>query len=152
MRFGTSLCLLVLLNGTAFAQAALDDAGKPVPTTDPNASPTTTTVSEPPVEYGADIRIRQVIIPSGLLGLFVQKAAGGTSDTGFGLDLVRRRGDLELQLGFEYEHVTPTEGIYLKKGDNIANGDTIDYILSPEHAGTTFGWFTLEFTFLNHAP
>ena len=42
MRFATSLSLLTLLGaaGTAWGQA-LDDEGKPVPTTDPAAAPTT---------------------------------------------------------------------------------------------------------------
>src|SRR5262245_44476624 len=127
MRFGTSLCLLALTGGTAWAQAALDDAGKPVPTTDPNAAPTITASAEPKPEYGVDLRLRQVFVPKGLLGLFMDRAAGGASNTGFGVDLVRRRGDLELQLGFEFEHIEPAEGVYIKKGDNVAT-DTIDYI------------------------
>jgi hypothetical protein len=152
MRFATSLSLLTLLGtaGTAFGQA-LDDEGKPVPTTDPAASPTVL-VTEPVVEYGADLRIRQVFVPKGLIELFVDRAAGGASNTGIGIDLVRRRGNLELQLGLEFEHVQPGEGVYINSGENVAAGDQADYMLSADQAGKSLGWFTIEFTFLNHAP
>ncbi|HEY1554731.1 MAG TPA: hypothetical protein VGF94_07825 [Kofleriaceae bacterium] len=119
------------------------------------ASPTTTSTtadaSDKP-EYGVDLRLREIYLPSSLVGLFVNHAAGGASNTGFGVDFVRRRGTLELQLGFEYEHINLQEGVYVNSGDNVQNGDTVDYILNPAHAGTDFGWFTLEFTFMNHAP
>jgi hypothetical protein len=152
MRFATSLTLLTLLGlaGTASAQA-LDDEGKPVPTTDPAASPTTLETTTP-LEYGADLRLRRVFVPGWLLNLFIDKHPGGFSNTGVGVDLVRRRGNLELQLGFEFEHVQPNEGVWINSGDNVAGGDEADYLLSPDHSGKEIGWFTIEFTFLNHAP
>src|SRR5687768_17325778 len=104
MRFATSLTLLALMTGTAWSQAALDDAGKPQATLDPTASPATTETTTP-VEYGVDLRIRRVFVPKGLLNLFVDRSAGGASNTGFGVDFVRRRGNTELQLGFEYEKI-----------------------------------------------
>jgi hypothetical protein len=149
------LVTLIGLTSTAWGGAALDDAGTPQRTTDPNASPDTPATAEPKLEYGVDIRLRQVFVPQGLVELFVERAAGGSSNTGFGLDLVRRRGNLELQLGFEFEHIEPTEGVWINKGDNVSSGDEADYIVSPEHTDTgdkRLGWFTIEFTFLNHAP
>ncbi|HUS29463.1 MAG TPA: hypothetical protein VMZ53_13180 [Kofleriaceae bacterium] len=143
---------LIGLSGTAWGGAALDDAGSPQRTTDPNASPDTPATAEPKLEYGVDIRLRHVMIPQGLVELFVERAAGGSGNNGIGLDLVRRRGNLELQLGFEFEHIEPGEGVWINKGDNVAGGDEADYIISAEHAGKSLGWFTLEFTFLNHAP
>jgi hypothetical protein len=153
MRFATSLTLLTVLGvaaGTARGQA-LDEEGKPKPTTDPAVAPTNVETKGPGLEYGVDLRLRQVFIPKGLLGLFVESVPGGSSNTGLGVDLVRRRGDLELQLGFEYEHIEPHEGVWINSGDTVPT-DTVDYILNPDHAGTSFGWFTVEFTFLNHAP
>lgn len=149
MRFATGLTLLVLTTGTAFGQAALDE-GKPVPTTDPAASPNSLTTSPQP-EYGIDLRLRRVSVPQSVLELFVERAAGGAGNTGFGVDLVRRRGTIELQLGFEFEHIQPGAGVWINKGDNVANGDEADYIISADQAGTSLGWFTVEFTFLNHA-
>jgi hypothetical protein len=136
-----------------WGQAALDDdAAKPKPTTDPTASPTSLETAEPPLEYGADFRLRQVFVPSFILNLFVERHAGGASNTGFGLDLVRRRGNLELQLGFEYEKVEVGEGVWINSGDNVASGAEADYLISADRAGKSLGWFTIEFTFLNHAP
>jgi len=149
MRIGTSLTLLVLMSGTAMAQAALDDAGKPTPTVDPSAPPGSTETAEKPVEYGVDLRLRQVFVPKGLLELFVEQSAGGASNTGFGVDLIRRRGNLELQLGFEFEHLKVKDGVWISSGDNVAAGDEADYLINPD--GDQLGWFTIEFTFLNHA-
>jgi len=80
--------------------------------------------------------------------------AAGTIDTyGAGIELARRRGNLEIQLGAEAEYVQPVEGVYLDHGKNVAVGDEADFILSPAHNNNKrLGWVTLEFTFLNHAP
>jgi hypothetical protein len=152
MRFATSLTLLAFMTGGALAQPALDDAGKPQATVDPTASPGSTTTAEPAVEYGIDLRLRQVFVPSGLLNLFVERHAGGASNTGIGVDLVRRRGNLELQLGFEYEKIEVDEGVWIASGDSVAGGDEADYLLGADRAGESLSWFTIEFTFLNHAP
>src|SRR4051794_5344977 len=108
MRFASTLTL-VALTGTAWGQAALDDAGKPQRTTEATAAPDTSDVREVPLEYGVDIRLRHVVVPKGMVELFVDRAAGGASNNGIGVDLVRRRGTIELQLGFEFEHIEPEE-------------------------------------------
>jgi hypothetical protein len=148
MRFVTqSFLTFTLLSGSIVARA--DDA-TPKPTTEATARPDSPELADQ-VEYGVDVRLRQVFLPASVLGLFVEKGAGGASNGGIGVDLVRRRGDVELQLGFEYEHINVKEGVYINKGDDVAKGDTIDYILSPDgHGDSNFGWFTLEFTFLSH--
>ena len=58
---------------------------------------------------------------------------------------------VELQLGFEYERLAVGEGVWINKGENVAIGDEADYILGPDLASEKLGWFTVEFTFLNHA-
>ncbi|HLL21767.1 MAG TPA: hypothetical protein VK427_06535 [Kofleriaceae bacterium] len=139
---------MTALSGSAFAQAALDD-------TSPGATPEPgTPAAEAPdeVEYGVGLRLRNVRIPQAELELFMERAPGGTSNIGIGVDLTRRRGTVELQLGFEYENVTPAEGVYIESGKNVAGGDEADFILSPERADSSLGWFTVEFTFLNHTP
>ncbi|HTR55553.1 MAG TPA: hypothetical protein VMJ10_32975 [Kofleriaceae bacterium] len=141
---------MIAATSAAHAQGAALDSSSAAPPPPPTAGPAPDAADKP--EYGIDLRLREVYLPAGLIGLFVTRAAGGASNTGYGVDFVRRRGTLELQLGLEYEHITMQEGVYINSGDNVANGDTIDYILSPAHAGTDFGWFTLEFTFMNHAP
>jgi hypothetical protein len=154
MRLATGLTLLwvALASGSARAGAALDDDKKPVRTTDPTASPDSLTTAEDKVEFGVDIRLRSVYVPKALLELFVDRSADGAHNYGWGFDLVRRRGTVELQLGFEYEHVNVGEGVWINKGDNVAAGDEADWVQSPDHSGNNFGWFTFEFTFLNHAP
>ena len=155
MRLTTTLTLLTLTAGTSWGQAAPDDAKKaPAPTesSSSEAPPPPPLPAADKLDYGIDIRFRQVYVPKALLGLFVERSAGGASNTGVGVDFIRRRGNLELQLGFEYEHVNVGEGVWINKGDDVANGDDPDYILSPDHSGNQFGWFTIEFTFMNHVP
>jgi hypothetical protein len=152
-RFGqlcaaAAICSTVL-TGSAYAQAALDDssAAAPAATPDPAAAPAGPTNE---VEYGVGLRLRNVRIPQAELELFMETSPGGTSNFGIGVDLTRRRGNVELQLGFEFEHIQPPEGVYIEGGKNVAAGDEADYILGSSRADSSLGWFTVEFTFLNH--
>lgn len=130
--------------GTPSEPAPLPDAAAPADDTMPVAP-----VAAPPVDevrFGAGIRLRRVVIPRGLLELFVEQAATGVSGTGFGIELARRRGDFELQLGFEYEGLDGDPGIWVEKDKRPGpGGDEVDYVEFRD-----FGWFTLEVTFLNH--
>lgn len=103
------------------------------------------------VDFGIGVRLRSVWLPKSILELFVARTAGGAQNYGVGVDLTRRRGTTELQLGFEYEHINIGQGIYINKGDDVAAGDEADYVLGPDASRRQFGWFTIEFTFLNHA-
>lgn len=106
---------------------------------------------ETPVEYGVGIRLRSVYVPQSIMQIFVDKAPGGAHNYGYGVDITRRRGDTELQLGVEFEHVTPTEGIYINRGDTVP-ADSVDWLVSPKDAGNKdFGWFTIDFTFFHSA-
>ena len=155
----SQLCLGTLITvaaASAWAGPALDDGAHPsTSSTDPASAATPGGVEDPnnQVIYGIGLRLRSVHVPKALIELFVDRAAGGASNTGFGADFVRRRGNVELQLGFEFEHLTVGEGVWINKGDNVAAGDEADYVVSPDHApgGSKLGWFTIEFTFLNHA-
>jgi hypothetical protein len=111
------------------------------------------------VQYGVGIRLRNVRGPKGLIGLFVESSPGGISEIGYGVDLIRRRGNTELQLGFELEHLQPAEGVWIQSNTDVSwqgpmtPGDEADYIVSPKHnpKGDSLGWATIEFTFINHA-
>lgn len=153
----SELCLgtvisIAIAAGPAWAQSAGDDGA---------AQSAPTTISEQPAaasaeiltEYGAGLRLRSVHVPQSILELFVDRAAGGASNVGIGVELTRRRGTVELQLGLEFEHLTLDEGTWIKSGEPVPTYQA-DYIVSPEHApnGEKLGWFTLEFTFINHAP
>ena len=153
MRF--RLTLLALLATTSFAHAqsaALDDSTKPTRTTDPTAAPDTTVTASDKVQYGVDLRLRSVWIPQAMVDLFVQQSAGGASNTGFGADFVRRRGNTELLFGFEYEHITPASGVWVEKKGPTDDPRSADYILSPDEAQESLGWFSVEFTFVNNVP
>jgi hypothetical protein len=154
MRFGTTtfaLCLPVLaaVSGRSWGGPALDDDKK---TAAGDAAPAVVTAApgEEPVEYGVGIRLRHVFLPKSVLELFVTRAADGASNNGIGVDLIRRRGNLELQLGFEYEHVNVGQGVWIQSNQTVPQDDP-DFVLSPESSGHQLGWFTIEFTFLNHA-
>jgi hypothetical protein len=103
------------------------------------------------IDYGVGLRARAVWLPKAVLDLFLDRAAGGAMNYGGGIDFTRRRGTTELQIGFEYEHVNVGEGVWINKGDNVATGAEADYVLSPHDSGHQLGWFTAEFTFINHA-
>src|SRR5579859_4013837 len=161
------LCVLTVIpaafaEGSAIAGPALDDGKPRAPTTDePDCSkpgdprcPAAATPDTPDVQYGVGIRLRSVWIPKSILELFVTRAAGGSQNYGLGVDLTRRHGSTELQLGFEYEHINVGQGVWINSGDNVANGDEADYVLGPDKtsgSGNQFGWFTVEFSFINHA-
>jgi opacity protein-like surface antigen len=167
MRFALPvLCLASLLaagSRSVVAGPALDDdkAKRPASTDEPDCSkpgdprcPAAAAPEIAEVEYGVGVRLRSVWVPKPILELFVTRAAGGAQNYGIGVDLSRRRGTTELQLGFEYEHVNVGQGVWINNGDNVAMGDEADYVLGPDAttgSGKQFGWFTLEFSFLNHA-
>ncbi|HEY0255105.1 MAG TPA: hypothetical protein VGC41_26440, partial [Kofleriaceae bacterium] len=153
MRLATTL-LCLTVSSHAWAQSAALDDGKAQPTAQP-AQPSATPEIKPEdrVDYGVDLRFRGVFVPKGLLQLFVDKAADGAANFGYGIDFVRRKGNLELQLGFEHEQITVGEGVWINKGDNVAGGDEADYVLGPNKSPDGgLGWYTIEFTFINHVP
>lgn len=158
MRFASpALCLGTLVSasvagGSAWADPALDGDKAKERMSEPAASAEPQPGSgESPVEYGLGVRLRSVWVPRSVLQLFVERAAGGAQNYGLGVDLARRHGTTELQLGFEYEHINVGQGVWINKGDNVAAGDESDYVLGPDASGHQLGWFTVEFTFLNHA-
>jgi hypothetical protein len=131
----------------AAAPAGADPAGAPAAPPDPAV------VKVKAVEYGVGIRLRSIRAPAGMIEWFLESAPGGVSNTGLGIDLVRRRGNTELQLGIEYERIEPAEGVWIESNSNVAAGDEADFIVGPDNnGGKRLGWLTLEFTFLNHTP
>ena len=149
-----AFCLVILVSaavagGSAAAGPALDDdkaKEHPAP-----PEPDSTVSSFEAIEYGVGVRLRSVWVPKAVLELFVDRAADGAHNYGVGVDLTRRHGTTELQLGFEYERINVGQGVWINKGENVATGDEADFVLGPEASGNQLGWFTVEFTFINHA-
>ena len=101
-------------------------------------------VLEEPIHYGVGIRLRYVTIPKFIFELFVEEAKSGIGNVGFGLDFIRRRGDLEIGVGLEYESMSGTDGFWLEKGeDALSPGEAPDFL---EFDG--FGWITLDVNFI----
>lgn len=144
-RFVTLAAAAVALGAgaaVAHAQAALDDddSGSPTPT-----SSTAVAVGDK-TDIGVGFRLRNVRVPQGLIEVFVQRAPGGASNVGFGLEVARRKGQFEVQLGLEYEKISIDKGIWVENGDNIP-ADEPDYV-----EFDNFGWITAELSFLYHTP
>jgi hypothetical protein len=152
MRLPLAYITIAALGANAWAGPALDEDKKSPPPSSANSpeTPPTPADAEEEVDYGVGIRLRSVYIPSAIMGLFVARNSGGAQNYGIGAELIRRHGSTELQLGFEFEHIQLAEGVYIERGKEVP-GDESDYILSPDHAnGNQLGWFTIDFTFVNH--
>jgi len=105
------------------------------------------------IEYGVGVRLRSVWIPQWVLDRFVAHAGAARRTT------ARRRSDPpprhdRAPARFEFEHINIGQGVLINRNDDVAKGNEADYVLGPDErtgSGKQFGWFTMEFTFLNHA-
>lgn len=158
MRLSTLCLSSTLLCGTALADdaapatnsaPATTEVGEGQPAMDPNAA---ANPQENPVEYGVGLRLRNIVIPTAELELFLDRSAGGSNNVGLGFDLIRRRNTTEMRIGLEYEKLTVGEGVWIASGDNVAAGDEADWVLSPDHSGKSLSWLTIDFTFVGHSP
>jgi len=144
---GIALCFAIVFSTSLAGAQILDDDDDSSAMDDDDDAPAADGVvdeMEPAVEHGVGIRLRNVFVPQAMIELFVEEAASGMSTFGFGIDYVRRKGDFELVLGFEYENVSPDDGFYLEKGD-VAPGEPPDRIVFDGLA-----WATLDVAFVFH--
>jgi hypothetical protein len=125
----------LLAPGVANAQVVLDDDDDVAP------APAAATDEEDPnaAKFGAGLRLRYTFIPTGIIEAFVERAEGGHSNVGFGVEGIRRRGNLEISFGLEYEKLEGDSGIWI---DNDLSADLVEY--------DGFGWLTFDFTFTWH--
>jgi hypothetical protein len=100
------------------------------------------------VEWGVGARLRWIFVPRGLIELFLADAASGVGSPGFGLEAVRRKGDLEIALGLEYESLSPADGFYREKGGDDSPGSVSAKTDFTEFDG--FSWLTLDATIVLH--
>jgi hypothetical protein len=103
---------------------------------------------------GAGFRVRNVRVPRGLIELFVERAEGGSSEWGVGLEVIRRKGTFEVQFGLEWDNIFIKPGYWIDKGEMIPQHEADLVTFSDEGylSWGTFGWLTAEVTFLNHSP
>jgi len=129
-------------DGAAMADDDDDDGGGGAATT-PTASED---VDDPnATHWGVGLRLRYTFIPTGMIELFVERAEGGFSHPGFGVEAIRRKGDFEIAFGFEYENLSGNPGYWIDKNEAIP-ADEPDYL---EYKN--FSWFTLDASFIWHA-
>ena len=101
-----------------------------------------------PVEYGVGVRFRIVTIPKFLLEQFWEEVSSASTNPGFGIDFVRKRGEFEFSIGLEWESLAGEDGFWLENGDNgVSDGQTPDFV---EFDG--FSWLTLDASFIFHKP
>lgn len=131
---------------TAAALAVALGAAPALADDDDPAAPATATAAAPATQIGVGVRLRNVRIPQGLIEAFVDRAPGGASNFGFGLEVSRRRGQFEVQLGLEYEKISIAKGLWIEKDKPIPANEP-DLV---EFDG--FGWFTAELSFMYHTP
>lgn len=124
----------------ARAQAALDDDDNT------DAAPASTIEAAPQhgPRIGVGLRLRNVRMPRSFLEVFVDRAPGGSSEVGFGLEVVRRNRNFEFAFGLEYEKIFIEEGIWVER-DKPPPGDEVDYVEFDD-----FAWITADVTFLHH--
>jgi hypothetical protein len=141
-----ALGALAVFTPGALAQGALDDETERQEAREIEKDLQTPGVT--PVQWGVGLRLRYVMIPKFLLEQFWEEVATGPANPGFGLDVIRKRGDFEFSFGFEYESLSGDEGFWLEKGDDgVSNGQTPDLV---EFDG--FSWITLDASFVFHKP
>jgi hypothetical protein len=125
----------------ASAQVALEEEEESTPPPPPTAEQLGLVE---PTHIGLGLRLRNVRVPKSLLEAFVERASGGSSNFGIGLEVSRRKSNFEFQFGLEYEKIFIEPGHWIDKGDSIPQ-DEADFVEFED-----FGWVTIEATFLYH--
>ncbi len=99
-----------------------------------------------PAQLGVGVRLRYVFMPKAMIELFVDAASSGVGHPGFGLEIVRRKGNFDIVLGIEYESIAPDDGLFLEKGDTPGvPGENPDFTEFPD-----FGLLGLDVVFVWH--
>ncbi|MEM9487792.1 MAG: hypothetical protein AAGC55_01545 [Myxococcota bacterium] len=125
---------------SAWAQSALleedDDLGAPALTDERPAA------GEPKANFGLGLRLRQVYIMNPILELFWGRAADTASQTGFGGEFIRRKGNFEFTIGLEYERLETEVDLWLERGDEapMDEPDLVEF--------DSFGWVGIDFNFI----
>ena len=138
-----ALALLPFLQHTAHAQAALEEE-ETTTVKAPTLAPEEAKENE--AHFGVAFQLRNNIIPQGEFGFFVQRAPFGMSDIGGDIQLIRRKGNFEFQLGLGIDSLFVGEGLWEKKNQPPPTNEVSDVKFNG------FGWYSVEFNFVNHTP
>jgi hypothetical protein len=112
--------LVFSLSGVAYA----DDAPTTPPSTDPATNPTPAAkpestspipTTDEQILYALGIRARYLAVPGFMLSPFLQQFTT-LSSGGFGAELTRRKGTLDIVLSLDFSFYSPPDGNYLGSG------------------------------------
>lgn len=102
------------------AASAADASAQPTPEPPAEAAVVSATATDAPTaHYGGALRARWVSVPGWFLGLFTKENVP-LSSYGLGAEFFRRKGDMDLVLGFTYQKMGPPDGNWLGKGKSAA--------------------------------
>ena len=127
------LCASLIVFGViaAAAQAARADqppaepSAVPMPAAPETAAAPPDLGEEQPIQrpadlsYGVAARLRWVTVPAFLLNIFTKKNVP-LSSWGTGVEVFRRKGDLDIVLSFNYQNMSPSDGNWLGSNNDPA--------------------------------
>ena len=146
-RFTISILALgITLSPAAFAEDASDGGTPAAPAAAP-APATSPLLAKPTKEkrWGIGFRGRYMTLPIKIQELFMGDVPGRAIQRGFGIDLIRRSGNLELILSFGRDRLNGKEGYYLELGADPTTLGKVDYV-----EFDNFRWWTADFSFIWH--
>ncbi len=131
-----------LFVATVFAGAA-GLTSRPARAQTESVAATAPVPTRPAVQFGMAARGRYVSVPSWFLGLFTKENLP-LSSYHAGFEFFRRKGDLDVVIGFAYQGMSPASGNWLGAGENPAT--KTDYVqfrsLSMWSIDAAFVWRT----------
>lgn len=141
-----AVLLVFGMSSSAMAQDSGDGSGSE------SSESSTPMAEEAPVDpdavrHGLGLRLRYVFAPKGLIELFMEEAAGGMSQPGFGLDYVRRKKNFEFSVGIEYDKLDGKKGYYVESGGAANEPGTTDFV-----EFDSLAWITVDASFVYHHP
>ena len=145
-----SICLLLGSASPALAQELGEDgpsdeeeSGNAVAVAEAEGAP----IDADAVRHGIGLRLRYVFVPKGLIQLFMEEAAGGMGNPGYGIEYVRRKKNFEISVGIEYDKLSGTEGYYVESGGSATQPGTVDFVEFDNLA-----WVTIDASFVYLHP
>ncbi len=89
---------------------------------------------ENPIHYGIGLRFRGLSIPQSVFERFAEVAPSGMSQPGYGIELIRRRGNFETSYAISWADLSMDDGIWLDDFDH--NPSLVEF--------DNFSWITLD--------
>jgi hypothetical protein len=94
--------------------------------------------------YGIGVRARGVTTPSFMLDLFFDHHTGTINSAGFGLELIRRKRNLDIVLSVERASHNGKNGVWLDAGSDPGTADWVEF--------ENFAFLSTDVSFIWHRP